>query len=186
VVLPLAIVASVMHMTHSRWQLRGVALFGHLLFAWLLIVVIGRIGGLGLAGASPFGVQEMAALGAIVLGFTAAFTFESDSAKGAYRIGAHVAFMAWLATQFSPMERGQELTSLSWGVYGAVLLLISMRRRERAVQLAGLATLGVVAAKLVFVDMAQVDVIWRILLFMGFGAAFLGLSYLIKKPAATG
>jgi hypothetical protein len=31
--------------------------------------------------------------------------------------------------------------------------------------------------------MAQVDVVWRILLFMGFGAAFLGLSYLINRAA---
>ena len=50
-------------------------------------------------------------------------------------------------------------------------------------QLAGLVTLGIVAAKLLLVDMAQVDVIWRILLFMGFGAAFLGLSYLINRQA---
>lgn len=42
-----------------------------------------------------------------------------------------------------------------------------------------------VAAKLLVVDMAQVDVIWRILLFMGFGAAFLGLSYLIKRWAKS-
>ena len=47
------------------------------------------------------------------------------------------------------------------------------------------ATLGLVAAKLLVVDMAQVDVIWRILLFMGFGAAFLGLSYLINRQSAS-
>jgi hypothetical protein len=28
-----------------------------------------------------------------------------------------------------------------------------------------------------------VDVVWRILLFMGFGASFLGLSYLINREA---
>jgi hypothetical protein len=33
--------------------------------------------------------------------------------------------------------------------------------------------------------MAQVDVVWRILLFMGFGAAFLGLSYLINRESTA-
>jgi len=124
-------------------------------------------------------------LGAIVLTFTAAFGFESSLVKRVYRIAAHVAFLAWLVTQFGPMEYGQELISLSWGIYGIVLLLLSLRLGEKGVQLAGLATLGLVAAKLLLVDMAQLDVIWRILLFMGFGAAFLGLSYLINREART-
>lgn len=186
VMLPLAVVGAAMHSAHARWSLPGVAFLAHLLFAQLLLLVVGRLDVLGVAAGSPFGVRELGALGAIALAFSTTFVFSSTTARRAYRIAAHVAFMAWLATQLGPLERGQELISLSWGVYGIALLLVSLRMRDRGVQLAGLATLGVVAAKLIVVDMAQVDVIWRILLFMGFGAAFLGLSYLINREAEAG
>lgn len=183
VMLPLAVVGAAAHMADRGWGLRGVALLGHVLFAQLLILIISRLDVVGLAGNPPFGLSELGALGAIALALTTSFTLRSTMARRAYRIAAHGALMVWLATQFASMERGQELTSLSWGVYGIALLLLSLRLRERGVQLAGLVTLGIVAAKLLLVDMAQVDVIWRILLFMGFGAAFLGLSYLINRQA---
>jgi hypothetical protein len=181
VMLPLAVVAAAMHLAHTRWRLPGVAVLAHILFAQLMILVVTRTSILGVATASPFGVTEMGALGAIALVVSTSFTLESSLGKRVYRITAHVAFLSWLVTQFGPMEYGQELISLSWGVYGITLFLLSLRLGQRGVQLAGLVTLGLVAAKLILVDMAQVNVIWRILLFMGFGAAFLGLSYLIKR-----
>jgi uncharacterized membrane protein len=185
VMLPVASAGAGMHLANRKWGLPGVGLLAHVLFAQLMIVVVSRTDVLGIAAGSPFGIRELGALGAIVLTFTAAFGFESSLVKRVYRIAAHVAFLAWLVTQFGPMEYGQELISLSWGIYGIVLLLLSLRLGEKGVQLAGLATLGLVAAKLLLVDMAQLDVIWRILLFMGFGAAFLGLSYLINREART-
>lgn len=181
VVLPLAVAGAGMHSANDRLRLPGVAVIAHIVFAQIVLLVISRLEVLGVAGGSPFGMREMGALGAIALILTSSFVLSSRFLKQLYRIAAHVAFMAWLATQLGPLERGQELISLTWGIYGIVLLLLSLRLRQRGVQLAGLATLGVVAAKLLVVDMAQVDVIWRILLFMGFGAAFLGLSYLINR-----
>ena len=53
-------------------------------------------------------------------------------------------------------------------------------------QQAGLATLGLTAGKLLLVDMAQLDVVWRILVFLGFGGAFLALSYLVNHPRHRG
>lgn len=181
VMLPLAVTGAAMHLAHDRVELPGVSLLAHLVFAELLILVLSRLEVLGVAVGSPFGMVQLAALGAIGLALSSSFVLASPAMRQAYRIGAHIAFMAWLATQLGPLERGRELISLSWGIYGIVLLLVSLRLRQRGLQLAGLATLGIVAAKLVVVDMAQVDVIWRILLFMGFGAAFLGLSYLINR-----
>ena len=45
----------------------------------------------------------------------------------------------------------------------------------------GLGTLGLVAAKLLLVDMAELEAVWRILLFLGFGGGFLLLSYFINR-----
>ena len=128
----------------------------------------------------------MGALGVIALALTTTFVLRTATEKQVYWIAAHIAFLVWLATQFLPMRYGQELISLSWGIYGIALLLVALRVKQRGVQIAGLITLGIVAAKLLLVDMAQVGVIWRILLFMGFGAAFLGLSYLINRDSKTG
>jgi uncharacterized membrane protein len=138
------------------------------------------------AGASPFGVLELSVIGAIVVGAVSSFAVTGERTQAAYRLSAHVAFLLWIVVQLVHTALGEELISLSWGVYGIVLLLIAMRLERRGLQLVGLATLGLVALKLIVVDMAQIDVIWRILLFMGFGGAFLGLSYLINRRPHSG
>ena len=51
----------------------------------------------------------------------------------------------------------------------------------RVVRILGSATLLLVVAKLFLVDLAALETIWRVLLFMGFGALFLLLSYLLKN-----
>lgn len=185
VMLPLAVLAAGMHMAHDRWKLGGVSALAHLVFGVLAILLVAHQDLAERARVSPFGVLELAALAAIVLAVSSSFAMQRETAKRVYWIGAHVAFMIWLVTQFTPMEYGQELISLSWGIYGIILLLAALRIHMKGMQLAGLITLGVVAAKLLLVDMAQVGVIWRILLFMGFGAAFLGLSYLINREAES-
>jgi uncharacterized membrane protein len=181
VMLPLAVAGAVMHGAHARWELPGVRVLAHILFAQLTLLLLLRSDFSGLPQESPFGPREVGALGAIALGLWTSLGLESAYVKRVYRIAAHMAFLFWIVTQMRPLEFGQELISVSWGVYGIALLLLSLRLGQRGVQLAGLATLGLVAAKLLVVDMAQVDVIWRILLFMGFGGAFLGLSYLINR-----
>ena len=185
VMLPLAVAGMGMHLASKHWGLRGVGMLAHVLFAQLVILLVSRSDLGGIATGSPFGVREVGALGAIVLMVMTSFVLETALAKRLYRIAAHVGFLVWLVTQFGPTEYGQELISLSWGAYGIALLLLSLRLGQKGVQLAGLATLGLVAGKLLIVDMAQVDVIWRILLFMGFGGAFLGLSYLINRTAKS-
>jgi uncharacterized membrane protein len=45
---------------------------------------------------------------------------------------------------------------------------------------AGLTTLLAVAAKLFLIDLSYVGVLWRIFLFLGFGAAFLLFSYYLS------
>lgn len=182
VMLPIAVLSTGMLLAHDRWRLPGVAVLAHVFFAELLFILVGHLD-LSRMAVVPFGPRELGALGAILLALASSLVVEAPGAKRAYRTAIHVAFLVWLATQFGPLRYGQELISLSWGIYGIVLLLVALRLGNKGIQLAGLVTLGVVAAKLLLVDMAQVDVVWRILLFMGFGASFLGLSYLINREA---
>jgi len=183
--LPLAVLAAGLHMADHRWGLAGIRVLAHATFGAVLIMLMVRADLPGTVVA-PFGAREIGALGAVVLAATTTFVLRTPTEKQVYWIAAHIAFLMWLATQFLPMRYGQELISLSWGIYGIALLLLALRAKRRGMQIAGLITLGIVAAKLLLVDMAQVGVIWRILLFMGFGAAFLGLSYLINRDSKTG
>jgi uncharacterized membrane protein len=44
----------------------------------------------------------------------------------------------------------------------------------------GMGTLLLVVAKLLLVDLINLDAVWRILLFLGFGGVFLILSYYLQ------
>jgi uncharacterized membrane protein len=74
------------------------------------------------------------------------------------------------------------MVSIAWGLQGATALVMSTRSGSQSLQLVGLATLGLVAAKLLLFDLAQLDPGWRILMFFGFGVVLLGLAYLVNRP----
>jgi len=90
----------------------------------------------------------------------------------AYRLVAHVAVLAWLARELSGLSAGSGLVTVSWGVYALGLLAFVRGARKVAV-----GTLFLAVGKLILYDMRQIDPIWRILLFLGFGAVFLAVSY---------
>ena len=74
------------------------------------------------------------------------------------------------------------LVTASYAVLGA-LLLVSGRSRPEAATLRKLggATLVLVVARLFMVDLAGVETIWRVLLFMGCGALFLFTSHRLQR-----
>jgi uncharacterized membrane protein len=94
-----------------------------------------------------------------------------------YRSAAYVGLLVWLFADLAPRPEGPALVSIAWAVQGVGALVTSRVRRSHAAQAAGLGTLGLVAAKLLLVDLSQLDPVWRILLFLGFGATLLGLGY---------
>ncbi|MEM8560415.1 MAG: DUF2339 domain-containing protein, partial [Bacteroidota bacterium] len=61
------------------------------------------------------------------------------------------------------------------------MLALGWQRRSEFVRRVGLATLLVVVGKLFVVDLAELDAIWRILLFLGFGALLMLISYLVPS-----
>ncbi len=70
--------------------------------------------------------------------------------------------------------------SIAWGGYGIGLLVLGLRRDLARVRQVGLVTLVLLVAKLFLVDLSQLEPIWRVLLFMGFGGLFLVLSYYFR------
>jgi len=98
----------------------------------------------------------------------------------AFLLSAHVALLVWFLREFGPLTNGQAYVSIAWGVYAIALLILGLRKDWHTLRLTALATLLLVVAKLFLVDLSELEAIWRVLLFMGFGGLFLLISYYFK------
>ncbi len=94
---------------------------------------------------------------------------------------AYVGLLGWVATVFGHMTQGQGQVSAIWSVLAAGLLAIALIRKSNKILQAGLATIGLVVAKLLTVDLAAVDTFWRVGLFFVIGSGLLALSYQLPR-----
>jgi uncharacterized membrane protein len=152
---------------------------GHALFVILMLGLGGR-----LADAPPGGrplmqpavLSELAVLGSLV---GAAWLAGRRWLRGIYWSVALGGWLTWWFQGLSPVVHGQAYVSVIWGVTAAGLLLGGAWTDRRPLQIGGLATLGLFVGKLFFVDLAALPALGRIALFLGFGAVFLAISYLL-------
>ena len=71
--------------------------------------------------------------------------------------------------------------SLVWGLYATALLILGFRCRLRPARLCALGLFGLTALKLVLVDMAKVQEVYRILSFVALGLLMILASYLYHR-----
>ncbi|HKP74858.1 MAG TPA: DUF2339 domain-containing protein [Longimicrobiaceae bacterium] len=124
--------------------------------------------------------RVLADLAELAVGFVASYLFRGRRTVAAYRFFVHVGLMGWLWRELAPYQGGQGLATISWGVYGLALLLYGLRASRPIVERTGIATLLAVVAKLFLVDLSALHPLFRVLLFLGFGAVFLFLSYALQ------
>jgi uncharacterized membrane protein len=75
----------------------------------------------------------------------------------------------------------QMALSIVWGVYAAAILVIGFWRNARILRLSALALFGATALKLVIVDMAKVEEVYRIVSFFVLGILMIAASYLYHR-----
>ncbi|HEY7771143.1 DUF2339 domain-containing protein [Longimicrobium sp.] len=116
---------------------------------------------------------------AVVVGatFAAAGWIRVPSEAMAYRIAAQMGAMALVVREVAHLPGGQGIATIAWGVYGLGLLVYALRRGSRVLERLAILTLLAAVAKLFLVDLARLDALFRVLLFLGFGSVFLWLSY---------
>jgi uncharacterized membrane protein len=105
-----------------------------------------------------------------------------------YRIWAHIAVLGWVWRQLAQLEGGQGYATIVWGAYALGLLLLAMRQGWPTAEKIAIWTLLATVAKLFLVDLERLDPLFRVLLFLGFGAVFLYFSYSLSgawKPRAA-
>jgi uncharacterized membrane protein len=128
-----------------------------------------------------FTPNALAALLVIAAAAAVSLRMQPPSFAWAYRLAAHGALLAWLWYELSIPANGNSYVSISWGVYALALLWAGMHLGKHTLVLRmGLGTLLLVVGKLFVVDLAAVEPIWRIALFLGFGVVFLVLSYFFQ------
>ncbi len=76
--------------------------------------------------------------------------------------------------------------SILWTLMAMGLMLYAQRREQRVPWLAGASLLGIVVAKLLFVDMSQAEGIARIVAFIGVGVIMLLIGYFVPLPPRKG
>jgi hypothetical protein len=181
--LTLAAEAAVLHYIARRFSDRLVAAEAHLLFfvvaAWLVArLVAGMLeGSAGVAELAVFNARAVVDLMVIGLAFAVSPVVMPRSLGMVYRGAAHVAVLAWLWRALSPLPGGEAYVTVAWGVYAVGLLVAGLRLDRISPVRGGMITLFLVAGKLFLVDLAEVEALWRVLLFVGFGVLFLSLSY---------
>jgi uncharacterized membrane protein len=163
--------AAGLHLLATRLDDRSVRVSAHVLFAIVAVWLLNRVAGGPRPEAAVLNARALADAGVIAAGLAASWWVEED-ARSWYRLIAHAAILGLLWRELSALPAGGGMATAAWGVYGLALLLLLKRARN-----VGLATLFLAAAKLVIVDLSQVDPVWRILLSLGFGAVFLAISY---------
>ncbi len=174
--LALAAEAMALHLANSRVNSHVLEAGGHVLFVicglWLLAHMTEGVGG---ADVTPVrALTDLTVLGAAVL---SSWYLPRALPRVSYLSLAHLFFLAWLYCRLHLLAQGQAWITVTWGVYGAALLLAGLLLNRRLLRFAALSTLATVVAKLFLVDLDRLDPLWRVVLFLGFGGAFLLLSY---------
>jgi uncharacterized membrane protein len=173
--------AVALHLLAKRLASRGTLVGGHLMSLivglWLLIHLLARDGELPVV----FNGLSLTDLVVILAGAAVGLRVLTGTARLLYSLATHLAFLAWLARELSTLQDGQGYVTIAWGVYGAILLVAALRLNSTPLRQVALGTLVLMVAKLFIVDLSELETIWRVLLFMGFGAIFLLLSYYFPK-----
>ncbi|MCW3476032.1 DUF2339 domain-containing protein [Limobrevibacterium gyesilva] len=179
----------------AGWQIQGgLALVG----AALLLLVNPAFTGAS-AGSAALALAYLlpGLLAALALRDRATLPASVPAVLGLYAI---LAGFAWIGLEIRALFHGDALSldespvedaelwawSGAWLAYGAGLMALGIRNGGRALRLAGLAIIGVAAAKVFLVDMADLAGLWRVLSFLALGLILIGLGAVYRRFVLPG
>ena len=172
--LALALEALLVHLVARRTSTPLLLVPAHLLAItvgiWLLVRLGATVNTLMLVNARA--LADFAALGLLL---AASFLIRSKPMARCYQLVIHFLLLTWLWRELS--FQGAGYVTVAWGIYAIGVLVVGLRQDRTGLRWTGLGTLLLAVFKLIAYDLANVEALWRILLSLGFGAVFLGLSY---------
>lgn len=179
----LALEGLALHALARRLPRASLAVAGHAVFTIVGLAILTRL----VEGPHGAGARATVAnVTVVLLAFAASWLLASRQDAMLYRLAAHVGWLLWLWQTLGGKPAGKPLVTIAWGLHATALLPIGLRAASPLVVRVGFGTLVVTIAKLIFVDLADLDPIWRIGLFLGFGAVLLGVSYILPNLWRSG
>ena len=185
----LALYAAGLHLLSRRrpeWGTVGgahaLACFTGLWLAGRLAMGVAMPDGFGWSIVGPWILWGAADLAVVALLLACSWIVGSPKTMFVYRLAAHAALLAWFWRELGALPGSPDAyVPVGWGLTGAALFVAGLRRDHTYLIRGGVATLFLVVAKLFLWDLAALDPLWRILLFLGFGGLFLLLSYHLRN-----
>ncbi|MDH5763015.1 MAG: DUF2339 domain-containing protein, partial [Nitrospinota bacterium] len=175
-----ALEATVLHYLAHRTREPAVEIAASSFFTaigcWYFVRLFGKVEGLPI-----FNYQALVDVVVMSLAIYASTHINLRSTSKFYILAAYLGFLAWLLRELGVLPDGNSMVSIAWGLTGSTLMWMGLRRKQLDYFKGGFATLVLVAIKLMIIDLAHMEIIWRILIFIGFGTAFLMLSYWMKN-----
>jgi hypothetical protein len=183
-----ALYAVGLHLLTRRLPGWGTAVGAHVLSAivalWLGTRLVGGADMHGSPATAVFnlwGISDLAVIALIALTTLKCSPYWPPRIVNVYCLAVHIAFLAWLWRELSILPGGDGWVTVAWGLYAVGLLIAGLRLDYAAFIRGGMGMLFIVVGKLFLVDLAEVEAIWRVLLFLGFGGLFLTLSYYLRS-----
>ena len=183
----LAAEASVLHLIARRLSDKGVTIAAHLLFGGLGLWLVQRLFFYEQTEETAIlNAQALTDLWVIGVASVVSILSISSKQRQVYLFLAHIVILGWFLRELSPLSHGQGYVTITWGVHTIILLVLGLRLNFNQLRTVAMGTLLIVVVKLFLVDLVELETIWRILLFLGFGGLFLILSYYFRvlwKPS---
>lgn len=118
---------------------------------------------------------------ALGLLFSTARRFDSEFVRVTGGVVVYVLVLHLLGSGLSQLANGEAWVTGSWAVFGFLLVGLGAHEGRQFDHSCGLVVVAVVVGKLFFVDLEEVEALWRIMLFLGVGGLFLAVSYLFPE-----
>ena len=175
----LAGLAAITHLAASQFADRWLRIAAHILAAVASLILWERLVDppYPFAPGAPL-VRPNALLGITTIACVGVSAWWlAGQARLAYLLTAYVLTLGWLWSELTLFDNGLAYVSVAWGLCALALLIAGAQRNDEKLRWTGLATLLLVIAKLFVIDLAELDALWRILLFLGFGTLLVVVSY---------
>ena len=184
-----ALYAAGLHLLSRRRAEWGTTGGAHALSVLVGLWLAGRLAmgmvfsdGFGWSIIGPWGLWGIADLTVVALILASSWNVVGRKGALLYRLAAHAALLAWFWREFGALPGSPDAyVTVAWGLAGAAMFVAGLRLDHAYLIRGGVATLFLVVAKLFLWDLAALDPLWRVLLFLGFGGMFLLLSYHLRN-----
>jgi uncharacterized membrane protein len=150
-----------------------------------------------------FNMRTFTTLFVVVLGYAIAHFFSrhafstSGRTRGALHAVTSLVTLSWITREIQSYWDVREQTSaahlyeqmmisLAWAAYGALLIVIGMRRESPLTRYIGITVIGIASLKVFFYDLWELGGIYRVIGFIAFGVLLMLVSYLYQRKRTAG